>query len=287
MSGETVKLIVFLVIFIGIGIALLQTVESASELGGYLVFGAIAYCILFNPANILQYTIVKVLLIGLLIVVALLMVLIIWAVKAASKENANIDVSIESRTRVGGDRLGTTGLTGSNKGRAKIVRGFNKKYSLCLTEDDISLMVDASFATYEWEKEINSMDKIYGSIAQWYKAPTAWVRIYMKVFAVHEISTNFSHQEQLCYESFCQIFDNEDMTRFISMESCLEYINNKYMTFFDDISLHKTLEYLSSKGKSYKLPEVLIIRNESEIDLLMKKYSLDKEKAKDAKKLFK
>lgn len=259
--------------------------KNSSYAGGCLGFIAVIAAIVYAAANdfwdikLLKYTFI----IG-GILLALLAIIIIIGVVLASRDNGNVDVSTASTTRIGGAKK-STGLTKNADKRKKIVQSFNEKYTLCLQEEDIEKIVDASYVCYEWEKEIYDMDKPYGRPSEWYNGNTYWLRAYLKAFAVQEVSSDFKVQEKICLDSFAQIFDETDISGYASVDSYIRYINNKYLAFFDDTSLHMALKFLESKGKRYELPDTMIVKNESDMDRLMRKYDEDKAKADEAKQM--
>lgn len=179
----------------------------------------------------------------------------------------NVDDSKEKKTNSAG-----TGLTRSLKKRRKIVDKFNKKYNLSLTDQEIDRMVEASFASSDWEYEIQAMDKEYSAISEWYKGSTGWLRAYMKAFSVQSISSDFLMQKSICLDSFNQIMRELNMNSFSSIEQCINYTNNTYFTFFDDTSFMIAYRFLEKNGIKYDLPGSRILKSESSIESLKRKY---------------
>lgn len=62
-----------------------------------------------------------------------------------------------------------TGLTKAVPKRRKIIQKFNQKYDLYLTDEEINRIVDASYMSNCWEREILDMDQKYDTISQWYR----------------------------------------------------------------------------------------------------------------------
>lgn len=255
---------------------------EAGCFGYLLVLGALIAGVVYDPYGLGKICKIFLIIGGVFFV--LLAAVIIIGVVLASKDTKDVNVSTASTTRIGG-AVKTTGLTKDASKRKKIVENFNEKYTLCLQEEDIEKIVDASYVCFEWEKEIYDMDKSYGRASEWYNSKTSWLRAYLKAFAVQEVSTDFAVQEKICFESFSQIFDETDISTYSSVDSYIEYINNKYLTFFDDASFHMAFKFLQSKGKKYELPSTMIIRNESDMDRLMRKYDEDKKKADEANQM--
>ena len=168
-----------------------------------------------------------------------------------------------------------TGLTRSVAKRQKIVEKFNKKYALNLTESEVKRIVDASYMSNCWEREIYDMDKSYDNVAQWYKADTAWLRAYLRAFPVQNVTSDFENQRRLCMDAFDQIFQAVNPEKFMSVEDCVDEINRRYMTNFDEITFTVAHQFLERNGKRYGFPHFDIRGMHSDIDDLKKKY--DKE----------
>lgn len=165
-----------------------------------------------------------------------------------------------------------SGLTKSVPKRRKIVKKFNKKFGLNLTDEEIDRIVDASYVSNGWEAEVNDMQKEYDTLSQWFRGNRGWLRIYLSQFPVHTISSDFERQRQICNDTYTHIFDNANPGAFGTVESCIDAINSEYFTSIDETSFMIIYRYLESIGKRYDLPSLGIIRNESELDKLRKKY---------------
>lgn len=166
----------------------------------------------------------------------------------------------------------TSTLVKSASKRRKIIEKFNKKYELYLTESQIQRMVDASYYSPEWEKEIEDMDKEYASVYEWFQGNTAWLRAYLKTFKVQSVSSDFEQQKQICFSEFDQVFGGIDFSQAYSHEDAIREINDKFFTGFDDISFMIAYRFLEANGRKYNLGHREVLRNESETDRLAKKY---------------
>ena len=80
-------------------------------------------------------------------------------------------------------------LTESVSKRQKILGKFNEKYELNLSQEQMDRIVDASYMSYSWEKEIYDMTKDYGRPAEWMKCDTSWLRAYLRAFPMMNISS--------------------------------------------------------------------------------------------------
>lgn len=214
-----------------------------------------------------------------------IVVSIIKAITGAGKKKA--DITVKSKVVKDKKLYGTghIGLTRSVPKRRKIVIKFNKKYKLNLTEDEINRIVDASYMSVGWEREIADMDKDMDSIYEWYTSDTSWLRAYLRVFPVQTVSSDFERQHQICLDVFDQIFREINPASYPSMDMCIEAINNRYLTFFDETSFMIAYRFLQANGRKYELPRAGLVNTESELDRLMSKYdeaikngSLDREK---------
>lgn len=167
---------------------------------------------------------------------------------------------------------GMTTLTKSVPKRKKIIRKFNKKFDLNLNDEEMDRIVDASYLYISWEKEIYDMQDEYDTISQWYTGATGWLRAYLSVFPVHTISSDFSRQRQICLETFTQIFDEINPGSYGNVDDCIEDINDRYFASFNETTFMVVYRFLESCGKKYELPSFGIIKNETELDILRRKY---------------
>ncbi|MGN0152084.1 MAG: hypothetical protein ACI39Q_06390 [Wujia sp.] len=165
-----------------------------------------------------------------------------------------------------------TGLTRSVPKRRKIVEKFNKKYKLSLTEKEIERIVDASYVSNCWEREIYDMDREYDTLYQWYNGASGWLRAYLHAFPVQSVSSDFEMQRNICMDSFDQIFRDIQPGKFATIDDCVDAINNRYMTVFDETTFMIAYRFLESNGRKYELPHLGVMRNESEMDRLKRKY---------------
>ncbi len=165
-----------------------------------------------------------------------------------------------------------TGLTRSVPKRRKIVEKFNKKYSLSLTEKEIDRIVDASYMSNCWEREIYDMNREYDSVFQWYNGDSGWLRSYLHAFPVQSVSSDFELQRTICLDSFDQIFRDINPGNYTTIDDCIDAINQRYLTSFDDSTFMIAYRFLEANGRHYELPHMGVMRNESDIDKLRHKY---------------
>ena len=229
-------------------------------------------------------------------IVASPFILIAWAINKAQKagQRNNSKEYNEIKKEIKEDIK----LTESVPKRKKIVTKFNEKYDLCLTENQIDRIVEASYYSYSWLREIYDMDKTYKFASMWIEQTNDWLRTYLYVFPVMDISTDFARQEQIVEDTYYAIFKDIDPKSCYSVEDCIEKINNKYMTRFDEKTFMEAYRFLQKHHHNFKLPgaDRSIIRNESEVDRLAEKYdafksrkqkaTVDREYSKPAENLY-
>lgn len=157
-------------------------------------------------------------------------------------------------------------------GRKNLVKKFSDKNSLNLTEEQIDTIVKSSYASEEWFKELEAMNKDYKTIESWYKSDTDWLRVYLKAFNVQNISSDFEFQKSICIDNFNRVFSEGYTDRFIDSSEFIKAINQKFMTNFDDITFMKAYRFLQRNGFDYKLPIGDVVSVDNELDKLKKKY---------------
>ena len=159
-----------------------------------------------------------------------------------------------------------TGLTKAVPKRRKIIQKFNQKYDLYLTDEEINRIVDASYMSNCWEREILDMDQKYDTISQWYRGDSAWLRAYLHAFPVQNVTSDFESQRSICLDTFYQVFSEIDPGKYESMESCVREINHRFMTNFDDITFSVAHRFLADNGYKFELPHFDVRGVKSDID---------------------
>ena len=164
-----------------------------------------------------------------------------------------------------------TGLTKAVPKRRKIVQKFNQKYDLYLTDEEINRIVDASYMSNCWEREILDMDQKYDTISQWYRGDSAWLRAYLHAFPVQNVTSDFESQRSICLDTFYQVFSEIDPGKYESVESCVREINHRFMTNFDDITFSVAHRFLADNGYKFELPHFDVRGVKSDIDRLIRR----------------
>lgn len=171
-----------------------------------------------------------------------------------------------------------TGLTKSYPKRRKIVEKFNKRYSLNLTEKEVDRIVDASYTSYSWEREVYDMNEDYDALAQWYNRDTGWLRAYLRVFPIQSVSSDFDRQREICQDVFTQVFTEINPGRFATIDECVDAINDKYLTAFDEQTFMIAYRFLEANKVHIDLPSQTVFRGDSELERLMHKYDEEAER---------
>ena len=158
------------------------------------------------------------------------------------------------------------------KKREKIVATFNEQYHLCLTEDEQKRMVEASYLSEGWKRELEAMSERYDAAQQWLMGPTCWLRVYMYVFCVQTISSDFQRQEAICMETFDEVMRYAESLTELTLEEKITRVNDRFFSSFTETSFMMAYRYMQSKGKTYQLEQVEVMKNETEVEQIMSKY---------------
>lgn len=158
------------------------------------------------------------------------------------------------------------------KKREKIVAAFNEQYHLCLTEDEQKRMVEASYLSEGWKRELEAMSERYDAAQQWLMGPTCWLRVYMYVFCVQTISSDFQRQETICMETFDEVMRYAESLTELTLEEKITRVNDRFFSSFTETSFMMAYRYMQSKGKTYQLEQVEVMKNETEAEQIMSKY---------------
>lgn len=191
---------------------------------------------------------------------------IIWFVKRLQGRNKKKEDNYNY------ENVQRTSLTKSVPKRRKIVSRFSKKYNLNLTEKEIERIVDASYISYGWEREISDMNRNYDSLYEWYDSDANWLRAYFRIFPIQNVSSDFEMQKQMCLDVYERIFTEMPPQSYNSVDACIEAVNNRYMTAFDETTFMIVYRFLQRNGRKIELPRADVLRSESELERLMHAY---------------
>ena len=163
-------------------------------------------------------------------------------------------------------------LTRSTGKRVRIVSKFNKKYNLRLTDDQIERIMNASYVSYYWEKEIYDMTLDYSVQAEWMRSETDWLRAYLLAFPVMDIASDFSVQKNIVINSYVQIFKSIQGKKYYSVDEMIKDVNNMYLVNFDEMTFMIAHKFLRENGMNYELPQIGVMKFESEVERLAHQY---------------
>jgi len=156
--------------------------------------------------------------------------------------------------------------------RKKIIQNFNNKYNLNLTEEQIQSIANSSYMSEIWHNEVDAMNQKYNSVYEWFPGYTQWLRTYMYVFHVQEITSDIRQQEKIVIKTFEEIFQYADSLEGFTVAEKIEKVNSKYMTAFDDATFMIAYRFLEAKGMHHDLEGPELLKDENEIDELLEKY---------------
>ncbi len=164
------------------------------------------------------------------------------------------------------------GLPTSARKRRRIVSKFNERYDLSLTEEQIDRIVDASFLSTDWAREICYMNQKYDNIYSYFATMNSWLKVYLHAFQVQTISSDFAMQERIAFDAFDQVFSDVCSDPNLPLDAAIRKINSKYFTNFDETTFMIAYRFMESKGKRYTLSFSSVVNNAEDIDSLLKKY---------------
>ncbi len=173
----------------------------------------------------------------------------------------------------GNPKPNSYGLPSSSKKRSKIVKKFSDRYDMYLDDDTIQKIVDSSYMSSGWAREICYMDQKYDTIYSWFANMNPWLKVYLSAFRMHTIASDFEMQERIVYETFDQVFSDICNDPSQPIDYAISRINEKYFTNFDDTTFMIAYRYMESKGKHFPINfGGAVINGNQDIDDLLHKY---------------
>ncbi len=163
-------------------------------------------------------------------------------------------------------------LTQSTSKRVKIVSKFNKKFGLNLTEDQVERIMNASYISYYWEKEIYDMSQDYNVQVEWLKSDTDWLRAYLMAFPVMDIASDFSVQKKIVVDAYYQIFKGITAKSYYSIDEMIKDVNNRYLVNFNEMTFMIAHKFLKQNGHDFELPRIGVTRVETDVERLAREY---------------
>lgn len=156
--------------------------------------------------------------------------------------------------------------------RKKIIESFSEKFGLNLTQEQVKCIADASYMSLSWKMEVENMTNKYDALHQWFTGNTAYLRAYLYVFPVQDVSSDFKQQFQICVSSFQEIFNYSDTLEDQSISEKIQSINSKFLTNFDDVTYMIAYRFLEKLGFYHELGNTTVHSVDAELDALRKKY---------------
>lgn len=156
--------------------------------------------------------------------------------------------------------------------RTRVLEAFNKKYALTLSDEEMKRIVDASYMSEGWKRELEAMTAKYETIYEWFNSSTSWLRVYIYVFQIQNISSDFVRQEGICMETFDEVMRYAESLQYMTLDERITRVNDRFFTSFDETSFMIAYRFMQRKGKTYDLNKIDIVQNESEIERMAKKY---------------
>lgn len=219
----------------------------------------------------LSILLIIVVLIGIPVLVLSLLCKALFGSKSLEEPSAASKVRRVERTE-NTKKYDTSGLSKAVPKRKKCVKKFNEKYKLNLSDTEIERIIDASYVSEFWASEVAAMNRDYQSVAEWYKGGNDWFRVYIRSFPIQSISSDEMMQLKHCLDSYNEVFDLVESNDYADIDECIEDVNNKFFTNFDEIGFMIAYRFLSKHGRNVKLPGAKLIRNETTLEELQRKY---------------
>ena len=148
-----------------------------------------------------------------------------------------------------------------------------------LTEEQITSIANSSYMSNYWKAEIVAMQQKYEVIYEWFRGYTGWLRTYMYVFRVQEITSDFTQQQKIVAYAFNEVMNYSDTLVNMPLSMRIKMINEKFFTNFDDITFMTAYRFLEDRGIKHNLSEGEIVNADSHIDDLLEKYKVDEKGA--------
>ena len=165
------------------------------------------------------------------------------------------------------------GLDRAPKKRAAIIRKLNKLYDLNLKERQIESIVNASYASRGWAREVKAMGRVYASPYEWTQAGDSWLRIYLYAYSIMDIIPDYKLQEEVVVRAFDEAFTYGCGNGDLPLEVVVQNINSRFFTKFDELTFLKAVEYMKTKGKHYSFATSVMDTVNTRMEDLEAKYS--------------
>lgn len=158
------------------------------------------------------------------------------------------------------------------KKRIRIVENFNKKFELNLTEEEMKRIVDASYLSDAWKKEVEAMTVDYATESEWFNGVTGWLRVYLYVFHIQNVSSDFPRQLQICDETFDEVMRYAESLQYATLDERIHKVNQRFFTRFDETTFMIAYRFMEKRGRKYDLDKIQVLKNEADYEEAARKY---------------
>lgn len=183
--------------------------------------------------------------------------------KKNASQNFNYQENYRKKTKKSGISM---------REKKKILKNFNEKYHLTLTDEEQERILEASAISNFWDQEIASMKQKYESPYGWISKANSWLRCYLYVFNVQNVTSDVQMQYQICESAFTQVFDFVQAEGITGLDNMIRICNNKFLTNFNDITFTLSYRFMEARGKHYELKFQDVVSIDNDLDELRKKY---------------
>ncbi len=169
-------------------------------------------------------------------------------------------------------RTKSTILPRKSNRRLKLLKSFNNKFDLRLTEPQMDCIVNASYMSETWKREMEAMTFKYDNLHQWFQGDTAFLRVYLYAFRVQEVTSDIFQQEQICENAFEQVWAYSDSLTNLSLEERIQRVNDTYYTQFDNVTFMIAYRFLEAHGRKHIIPSIRPVHGDDDLEDLKRKY---------------
>lgn len=158
------------------------------------------------------------------------------------------------------------------KKRVKIVENFSRRFELGLTDAEIKRIVDASYLSDAWKREVEAMAGDYATEVEWFNGVTGWLRVYLYVFRIQNVSSDFPRQLQICDETFDEVMRYAESLQYATLDEKIEKVNQRFFTRFDEATFMIAYRFMEKRGRKYDLDRIQVLKNEKDYEEAARKY---------------
>ena len=160
--------------------------------------------------------------------------------------------------------------------RESIIFNFTKNHYITINSENRQTIVEASYYSEEWEQILREMTYEYANLGIWFKHNNdkmSWLRIYLAVFPVKEITSDMEEQYSIVVEKhFTNLVKEINKKEFDTIEDIINYVNSTFYLTFDKNSFAAWNAFMKEKKHVIKLKNMGQIGVDSEINRLVRKY---------------